>query len=710
MFDTSDIVALYLTEARELTEQLEQGLLQMEQGYADDECIHSLFRAAHTIKGSAGVVGLDYVMHFTHNVEGVLDQVRSHQLTMTPALLNLLLRCNDHINQLLDCAEREPHAAHALAPQGQLLLQELAPYLQQQQPAATPTSHASDAATPLLLVSIGFHRDTFRHGFDPIAVVRYLMARGEQVECHWSTAQVPALSAADAELLESCFLEVDLRLAGLTVAAVHDALEYIEGDSRVIVLAADADDAQFTSALARLDSSQQQMLQRRWQQWSWWPAHAVPIATAQATAQATAKATTQANAQANAQAAAERITDMPEQGKVRHDHRMMRVPAHKLDELVNQLGELVIASAALREQSRQLNNQTLQETVAQVQALVDDLQGSALQLRMVPIGETFNRFNRVVRDLASELGKSIQLSIHGADAELDKSMVELISDPLMHLVRNAIDHGLEPSDERLAHGKPAQGSLQLSAYHDSGSIVLEIADDGRGINRAKVLKKAQEKGLIAAEVELCDHDIDQLIFAPGFSTADAISNLSGRGVGMDVVKRNIEALRGSIEIDSVPQQGTTFRLRLPLTLAIIDGFMVRVSDSRFVIPLDLVHECIECPAGMTLSSLDADVLNLRGDVLPFLNLQHLFNLPPSTSQRRSIVIVRFGKEKAGLVVDQLLGEFQTVIKPLGKLFQPIEGISGSSILGSGDIAFILDVPKLIVHHVSRKKASHVIGL
>jgi two-component system chemotaxis sensor kinase CheA len=386
-------------------------------------------------------------------------------------------------------------------------------------------------------------------------------------------------------------------------------------------------------------------------------------------------------------------------GQKLSDQRMMRLPAYKLDTLVNQLGELLIATATLHEHSRRSNQPEIIEQVQQVQQLVDDIQSSALQLRMVQIGETFNRFQRVVHDIAAELGKDVQLVIEGADAELDKSVVERISDPLMHLVRNALDHGLETPAQRQLQGKTAQGTLLLRAYHDSGSIVIEISDDGRGIDREKVRQKAIDRGLINAANELSHRQIDELIFEPGFSTADAVSNLSGRGVGMDVVKRNIEALRGTVDINSEPGAGTQFHLRLPLTLAIIDGFMVRIGSSKFVIPLDMVNECIELPVGQDQATAGAGYLNLRGEVLPFIHLHQLFGLGSTTSERRSIVVVRYGKQSAGLVVDQLLGEFQTVIKPLGKLFQFLQGISGSSILGSGDIALILDIPRLVQIHM-----------
>lgn len=313
---------------------------------------------------------------------------------------------------------------------------------------------------------------------------------------------------------------------------------------------------------------------------------------------------------------------------------------------------------------------------------------------MVQIGETFNRFSRVVRDTSKELEKQVSLEIMGAETELDKSMVEKIVDPLTHLVRNAIDHGMESPAQRADSGKPEYGTLSLKAFHDSGSIVIEISDDGRGLDKEKIKEKAIQRNLISPDTELTDKEIANLIFEPGFSTAEKISNISGRGVGMDVVRKNIEAVRGTVSVESVEHQGTCFQLRLPLTMAIIDGFMVSVADAKFVIPLDMVTECIELPLGNG-ATRQTDYINLRGTVLPFIHLSRIFDLPTNPKIRPSIVVVKYGQLRAGIVVDQLLGEFQTVIKPLGALFEKMSGISGSSILGSGDIALILDVPKLI---------------
>ena len=310
---------------------------------------------------------------------------------------------------------------------------------------------------------------------------------------------------------------------------------------------------------------------------------------------------------------------------------------------------------------------------------------------MVQIGDTFTRFNRVVRDVSKELGKEIELSISGAETELDKTVVEKIGDPLMHLVRNSLDHGIEPTAVRLARGKPACGRVSLNAYHDSGIIVIQVADDGGGLNRERIRAKAIERELIAPDATLSDNEMINLIFEPGFSTVDKVSKLSGRGVGMDVVRRNILSLRGTVDVASTEGEGSTFTIRLPLTLAIIDGFQVGVGKASYVIPLDSVVECIE---HKNLTG-DRDFLNLRGEALPFVRLREMFETEGEAPARESIVVVQFAGHRAGIVVDQLMGEFQTVIKPLGRMFANLRGIGGSTILGSGEVALILDVAALV---------------
>jgi two-component system chemotaxis sensor kinase CheA len=319
-------------------------------------------------------------------------------------------------------------------------------------------------------------------------------------------------------------------------------------------------------------------------------------------------------------------------------------------------------------------------------------------LRMVQIGETFNRFKRVVREVSKDLGKQIDLNISGADTELDKTLVEKISDPLMHLVRNSMDHGIESTEERIEAGKPENGTVNLSAFHESGNVVIEISDDGRGLSREKIFNKALEKGLIHEGQSLTNGEVYRLIFEPGFSTADSVTNLSGRGVGMDVVRRNIEALRGQVELESEPGKGTKMSIKLPLTLAIIDGFQVRVGDTQYIVPLDMVEECIELNEETSSTSNGGEnYINLRDEILPFVYLNEYFGTDKDEHgvNRDNVVVVQFGGKKAGFVVDELLGEHQTVIKPLGKIFQNLQGISGATILGSGEVAMIIDIPELI---------------
>jgi two-component system chemotaxis sensor kinase CheA len=373
--------------------------------------------------------------------------------------------------------------------------------------------------------------------------------------------------------------------------------------------------------------------------------------------------------------------------------RVVKVSADKLDKLVDLVGELVIAGASAQAMASLNKNSDLLEATAVFNKLVEEIRDNALSLRMVQIGETFNRFRRIVRDVSRELGKDIELDIQGAETELDKTIVEKISDPLMHIVRNSIDHGIESAEVRRARGKSPTGALSLNAYHESGSIVIEVADDGGGLDRARILAKALEKGLVAKGAVLSDTEIANLIFEPGFSTAAAVSNLSGRGVGMDVVRRNIDQLRGAVDVDSEEGEGTTIRIRLPLTLAIIDGFRVEVEETCYVLPMDAVIECLDL--GPFLESEENHLINLRGEVLPFLRLREVFALAGPFPSRERVVVVEYGDTRAGIVVDRLMGEFQTVIKPLGELFENLKGVGGSTILGSGEVALILDVPQLV---------------
>ncbi|KAB0517250.1 chemotaxis protein CheA [Pseudomonas extremorientalis] len=646
----------FIVEARELLQAMEQSLLQLESDPGDQDAIGAIFRAAHTIKGSAGLFGLASIVGFTHIVEDVLDRLRDGSVAVDAALIALLLKCGDHMLELIDVvASRGETPTPATLERGETLREALSDY----QPLRTATAdvvpaavHDDTGADVLWHISLRFGVDVFRNGMDPLSFLRYLDTLGQMVQVTTLTDSIPALEHWDPE---SCYLgfEIDLRSTA-SHATLNEVFDFVRDDCDVRIRAVDETPESSVAIGSDLIAQVEPGL--------------APASPQRQPANSEAKT---------------------------RDGSYVRVNADKLDELINLVGELVIASAGASLLARSCNNDPLQEATSTVSGLVEEILDGALHLRMIPIGDTFNRFRRVVRDVSQELGKDIELIISGAETELDKTVVEKIGDPLMHLLRNAMDHGIESADARRAAGKSSKGHLSLNAYHDSGSIVIEIADDGAGLNRDRILEKAQERGLVASGAVLTDQEVYNLIFEAGFSTAEAVTNLSGRGVGMDVVKRNITLLRGTVDLDSRPGQGTVVRIRLPLTLAIINGFLVGIDQSTYVIPLDMVQECVELDERQRQSSRDQGYLDLRGEVLPLVDLRDHFSHEGPAARRQNVVVVRYAEHKAGLVVDDLHGEFQTVIKPLGKLFGALRGISGSTILGSGAVALILDVPALL---------------
>ncbi|MBT9488632.1 MAG: chemotaxis protein CheA [Rubrivivax sp.] len=646
----------FISEAQEQTEQLEQLLLQLEDTPDDRELLDALFRCAHTVKGSAGIFGLDAVVGFTHHVESLLDRLREGQVVLTPALSTLLLRCNDEIRALIDAAANGDDDG-VVPPARAALITSL---------QAVPGAGAAPAPAPVVTepaatgvrwqLSVAFGADTFRNGMDPLAILNYLRTLGHIPHLVCDSAAVPELDLLDPE---SCHLGFEV---ALDTSAAQEAIES-------------------AFSFVRDDCTLQLQLQPQ-----------TGSDTAPPTPPAPTPETTATAAPKQAQA---RVRDPASAAAPADDQRFIRVQADRLDAVINLLGELVIAGAGASLLARETRQSSLIEANEQIGQLIEEIRNGTLQLRMVPIGETFSRFRRVVRDTAAELGKDVLFDIVGGETELDKSVVERIADPLMHLVRNALDHGLEPPAQRVESGKPAQGTLTLSACHEAGSILIRITDDGRGIQRDKVLARAWERGLVERGVTPPDAEIFQLIFEPGFSTAEKVTNLSGRGVGMDVVRRNIEALRGSVNIQSRPGQGSTIEIRLPLTLAIIDGFLVGVGNSRFILPLDAVVEVIENRP--TTGSVDARgraCVELRGQVLPVVSLRALYALESPAPERSSVVVIQAGVQRFGVRVDQLLGQHQTVIKPLGRMFRSLRGMSGSSILANGEVALIFDVHSL----------------
>ncbi|CAD5200443.1 chemotaxis protein CheA [Pseudomonas sp. FEN] len=694
-----DVLQTFIAESQELLLLMEDALLQIEQVPDDVDTINALFRVAHTIKGSAGLFGLTPIVAFTHVAESVLDRVRGNELRVDEALSALFLQVRDHLGELIELLARHGDLQGLTADherQGSALVARLNHYLEASlapEPGTLVAPPASDSAAGLRHwhLSLRFGADVLRNGMDPLSFLRYLKSFGQITGVVCMTDGLPEVAAMDPE---SCYLGFELGfLSEADQATIESAFDFVREDSQICVLPPERQAADFQALIGRLGGDPEVLLEAfiacgslTREDWR--------LAT-QAPEPAPESVLDQSSPQGDGLSRAKAPRDARAV-----EGNLIRVDAGKLDQLINLVGELIIAGAGANLVAVRSGIGEMIEAASSLSRLVEEVRDSALTLRMVQIGATFNRFQRVVRDVSKELGKDIVLQVNGAETELDKTVVERIGDPLTHLVRNAMDHGIEALQLRRERGKPAQGTVRLNAYHEASSIVIEVSDDGGGLNKQRILAKARERGLLAEGQVLADKDILNLIFEPGFSTAEQVSSLSGRGVGMDVVKRNIIALRGSVNLESEEGVGTTVRIRLPLTLAIIDGFLIGVGKASYVVPLDMVEECIELSAD---DRNDQDYLDLRGSVLPVLRLREMFAIDEPNHGRENIVVVHYAGVRVGLVVDQLLGEFQTVIKPLGKLFGTAHGLGGFTILGSGAVALILDIPKLLGQVASQQK-------
>jgi len=701
----------YVAECRELLQEMEDILLRIEQEEARSESLNAIFRAAHTIKGSAGLFGLDGIVEFTHVAESLLDGMREGNVSLSADIVALLLEVRDHITLLVNKVERGDEEVDAeLSSQAAGLVKRLVKHgakakegdnhaIQKMPESPVERIEGDFVSSDNWHISLRFGENSLRDGMDPMSFLRYLGTMGTLIHVVTLDDKLPALDGMEPE---SCYLGFEINFnSDADKQTIDSAFEFIREDSKIRILPPHSLISEYVALINGMPEEDMRLGEM--------------LVQCGTLTQPELELALSIQEEQRKEGESKPIGDImveegmmhrpvlnaavEKQAKVREtkvqESRSVRVDADKLDHLINLIGELVITGAGATLNAKRSGDSATVELASRLERLVEDVRDSALQLRMVQIGATFNRFQRVVRDVSKELGKEIQLVINGADTELDKTVVEKIADPLMHLVRNSMDHGIEEPDVRLTADKPRHGTLSLNAYHDSGSIMIEISDDGKGLNREKIVQKAIAAGLIDEAAQLSDHEIDNLIFEPGLSTADQVSNLSGRGVGMDVVRRNIVALRGNIEVESRPGIGTTTRVRLPLTLAIIDGFLVEVERCSFVLPLDMVLECVEITDEDREKNGDHHYVNLRGEVLPIIRLRDMFSMGGQAPRRENVVVVHYGGRKAGLVVDKLNGESQTVIKSLGKIFSHLRGISGSTIMGNGEVALILDVPGLV---------------
>ncbi|WFU08155.1 chemotaxis protein CheA [Rhizobium sp. CB3090] len=656
---STDPIAVFRTEAAECLEQIEAGLLDLTHQLDDKALIDAVFRSLHTLKGSGSMFGFDALAAFTHHCETAFDRVRKGQAPATAELVAAVLDAQDHMRALVD----NPNGDHGAT--SQRLLAQLQAAVGGD--VAKPVQ-AVAAATPVVIdkrktwrIRFSLPQNAMINGTNPLGLLDELRDLGE-CRILANTSAIPPLNAlVPTELHLSWDVTVTTEQPR---SAIDDVFIFVMDDMQL-----DVEEIDGNAVSAKPDE----------------PAvSAVPKAVAPV-APATAEVVP-VKREAPVSVADQRQAKATES---------VRVPAERLDELMDRVGELVIAQSRLSQLAGASADIGLRSVSEEIERLSGELRDTMMVLRMVPVASLFNRFRRLVHDLARETGKVIELVTEGETTEVDKTVIERLADPLVHLVRNSIDHGLEPPEERLAAGKAEAGTVILSARQSGGEVIISIKDDGRGINRERVRAKAESSGLIQPGQQLSDAELLQLIFAPGFSTAAQITNLSGRGVGMDVVKKTVEALRGAIDIVSLPGQGSNVSLRIPLTLAIIDGLLVRIGSGRYVIPLSAVEECLELSLEEDLRSRGRSFISLRDSLVPFLRLRDVFRTGTKPDVHQKVVVISTGTERVGLVVDQIIGDHQTVIKSMSKLHNDVAHFSGATILGDGSVALILDVVHLV---------------
>lgn len=667
--DLSQFIPTFLEESFEGLELMESSLLTLEQG--DVDTINAIFRAAHSIKGGAGTFGFNRVTDFTHEVETLLDEMRDGRRSVNQDDVNLLLQSVDCIKLLIetardgiDCEDESIERVHqGLAD----TLDKALTSTSNDDPELASSTQDDKKDPPQWLISFIPHHEMLQTGNDVLHLINALAELGpvsQIVECK----DVPPLTSLHPE---ECYLSWQITLqSNCERDEITEVFEWVEDECDLVIEQSSIDEP---PAPAVIDTEQKPLINNE--------EDSLPQTV-------------------KIDAVTEPTAATPQKSKANNDGGSIRVGIDKVDALINRVGELVITQAMLKQVGNDLNDldnglvEKLLEGLVQLEGNTRDLQEDVMRIRMLPISFVFNRFPRMVYDISAKLGKKIELKLTGEHTELDKTVMEKIGDPLVHLVRNSLDHGLEMPDERVAAGKNETGTVHLNAYHQGGYIVIDISDDGRGLNTKRIKEKALEKGLITNDQNLTDQEINELIFAPGFSTADQVSELSGRGVGMDVVRRNIESLGGHVALTSKPNIGSTFSVSLPLTLAILDGQLIKVAGETYIVPLVSIIESAQVNSQLVKAVAgNPSVYLFRDEYIPIYSIRQLFALPGIRTQldETMVIIVESNGHKYALLVDDLLDQQQVVLKNLDSNYMAVEGISGATILGDGGVALIVDI-------------------
>lgn len=675
--DLAQFQQVFFEESFEGLDIMESGLLNMDPGMVDAEEINTIFRAAHSIKGGSGTFGFSDIAAFTHVMETLLDEMRDGRRPVTTEAVDVLLRSVDVLKEMLTATSEGETSDESRVSAQQKELEAVLGSGSGDDPtpqAQTTEQPSSEGRAQGWHIVFRPHAHMMRTGNDPLRIIRELADLGD-LKVEGDSSLLPDFQTLDPE---ECYLTWDLNLHGeIERSAVDDIFDWVEDDCDLAIIPLAEKEVAEPSPMAE-------------------QAGEVQAAPPQPERRAGGdRRESDRREPLDRRKGDRRATPKGGSGSI-------RVDITKIDGLINMVGELVITQSMLSllgEAFRMDQVERLRDGLAQLERHTRELQEGVMQIRMLPISFSFSRFPRLVHDLSAKMGKKIELQMTGENTEVDKTVIEKIGDPLVHLVRNSLDHGIEMPEERLAAGKPETGTVQLNAYHKGGNIVIEIRDDGKGLDRDRILDKAIDKGLVPEEHGLSDKQIYELIFQPGFSTADQVSDVSGRGVGMDVVRRNINELGGSIEIESELGQGSAIIIRLPLTLAILDGQTISVGDETYIVPLVSIIESIQVqPEMINLVAGRGETFRLREDYLPIIRLHEIFTIEGARALDLTeglLVVVESEGRRCGLFVDDLIGQQQVVIKSLEANYQRVEGISGATILGDGSVALILDIPGII---------------
>lgn len=698
MAQTDKYKNTFKDEAYELLAELETSLLELEESPGNKELVGRVFRAMHTIKGSGAMFGFDDISQFVHEIETVFDLVRNGKIPVTRKLVDSTLLARDHIRSMLDSCDRGAPADEAKTKSILSVFHEILSMGGKQNSEKTNALHQQVAQAQggnATVYRIQFRPATtiFMNGTNPLLLLKELQALGDARIVAY-TDKIPLLDEINPEF---CYTSWDIVLTTQReVNVIQDVFIFVadssEVDIRTIDTAVITEGSEEQKKLGEIlvergviskDTIQQALSSRK---------HLGEILSESGVV-------TDEGIQ-SALFEQSMVREVIKKRQSTETSANIRVPAVKLDHFVNLVGELVITQQRLSQLASLQNNSELLSVSEAVDRLTTELRDSAFSIRMVPIETTFNKLKRLVRDLSGELKREAEMTTSGGDTELDKTVIDQLNDPLVHIIRNCIDHGIEKPDARVAAGKPRKGTIHLSAAHSGPHVMIQIKDDGKGMDPVAIKSKAVEKGIIASNAELSEKECIELIFAPGFSTAKEITSVSGRGVGMDVVRRTIDMLRGSIDINTKHGAGTTITITLPLTLAIIEGLQVVIGGERFVLPLSAIEECIELTREDTAKSNGKHLANVRGEMVPYIRLKEWFLFPATPTNGEQIAIARIGNQRVGFVVDHVIGKLQTVIKTLGKIYKNTQGISGATILGDGQIALIVDIVQ-ILHKVEQ---------